>query len=281
MSFAFLPLYTGDYLRDTRHLTPLRHGVYLLLLMHCWDQRGPAPLDEQECAGVANCRSADEIEALRYVLARYFVRGDDGYYNVRMQREVTRAEVISEARSKAGKRGYKARSARLASKSQARAKQLPSTCQASVSTPTTTTTLTPTPTPTDLALRALSGPAPSAPIPDAVSATDSGAVNGHGNGHADKAARTRRLNAQAVEALTFLNRATGSNFRAVEANVKLIRARIDEYGLSTAKRVIVDRWERWSDDDKMAEYLRPATLFAARNFAQYAGQLPADEEMPS
>jgi hypothetical protein len=30
MSFAYLPLYTGDYIRDTRHLTPLRHGIYLL-----------------------------------------------------------------------------------------------------------------------------------------------------------------------------------------------------------------------------------------------------------
>src|SRR3974390_1559534 len=79
MSFAFLPMYTGDYLRDTRHLTPMRHGVYLLLLFHCWDQRGPLPHDEQECAGIANCRSADEIDALRYVLSRFFVKLDDGW----------------------------------------------------------------------------------------------------------------------------------------------------------------------------------------------------------
>ena len=95
MSFAFLPIYTGDYLRDTRHLSPLKHGVYLLLLFHCWDQRGPLPIDEQECAGIANCRSGDEVEALRYVLARFFVRMDDGWYNKRMQREVGRANEIS------------------------------------------------------------------------------------------------------------------------------------------------------------------------------------------
>jgi len=124
MSFAYLALYTGDYLRDTRHLTPLKHGVYLLLLMHCWDSRGPAPLDEQECAGIANCRSADEIDALRYVLQKYFVRMDDGWYNDRMQREIERAQNISAARKDAGFKGY-----------QARAKQLPSTCQASASTP--------------------------------------------------------------------------------------------------------------------------------------------------
>ncbi|HSV73524.1 MAG TPA: YdaU family protein [Chthonomonadales bacterium] len=141
MSFAFMPLYTGDYLRDTRHLTPLRHGVYLLLLMHCWDQRGPAPLDEQECAGVANCRSADEIEALRYVLARYFVRGDDGYYNVRMQREVTRAEVISEKRSVAGL----ARHGLCKTTDSASAEQVLSNCTARGATPTPTLTSTAVP----------------------------------------------------------------------------------------------------------------------------------------
>jgi uncharacterized protein YdaU (DUF1376 family) len=133
-----MPVYSGDYLRDTRHLSPLKHGIYFLLLMHCWDQRGPLPLDEQECAGIANCRSSDEIESLRYVLARFFIRLDDGFYNKRMQREVEKAANISNARSDAGRKGY-----------EARAKQLPSKCQASASTPTTTTTTTTTTTSKD------------------------------------------------------------------------------------------------------------------------------------
>jgi uncharacterized protein YdaU (DUF1376 family) len=124
VSFAFLPLYTGDYLRDTRHLSPLKHGIYVLLLMHCWDQRGPVPIDEQEAAGVANCRSQDEIEALRYVLSRFFTRMDDGFYNHRMQKEIERSQSISHARSEAGRRGYEARAKQLPSKSQAIAKQV-------------------------------------------------------------------------------------------------------------------------------------------------------------
>lgn len=102
MSFAYLPWYTGDYFRDTRHLTPARHGVYLLLLAHCWDSKGPAPLDEQECAGICNCRSADEVDAMRYILGRYFVKMSDGYYNARMCDEVAKWERISAARSKGG-----------------------------------------------------------------------------------------------------------------------------------------------------------------------------------
>ena len=84
-----MPLFARDYLRDTRHLSPLRHGVYLLALMHCWDSKGPMPLDEQEAAGICNCRSNDEIEALRYVMARFFTRMADGHYNKRMARPTT------------------------------------------------------------------------------------------------------------------------------------------------------------------------------------------------
>ena len=125
MSFAYLALYTGDYLRDTRHLTPLRHGAYLLLLMHCWDSRGPVPLDEQEAAGIANCRSADEVDALRYVLQRFFTKMEDGWYNRRIQLEIERAASISNARSQAGKKGYQAIAKHLLSKSQARASTPP------------------------------------------------------------------------------------------------------------------------------------------------------------
>lgn len=109
MSFAYMPFFTGDYLRDTRHLTPLRHGVYILALMHCWDSKGPMPLDEQECAGICNCRSADEVEAMRYVINRFFTRMDDGHYNKRMQVEIERSNVLSDKRSGAAHERWKAR----------------------------------------------------------------------------------------------------------------------------------------------------------------------------
>ena len=104
-----MPLYTGDYIRDTRHLTPLKHGIYLLALMHCWDSKGPMPLDEQESAGICNCRSADEIEAMRYVLGRFFVRMVDGHYNKRLAEEVGKAE---DASNQARDRGMKSAEAR-------------------------------------------------------------------------------------------------------------------------------------------------------------------------
>lgn len=117
VSFAYLPLYTGDYIRDTQHLSCSEHGIYLKMLIHCWDQKGPVPLDERRLMGIVNARSTDEIEAMRRVLVEYFIRMEDGWYNHRMQREIERCENISSSRSDAGKKGY-----------QAKAKQMPSKC---------------------------------------------------------------------------------------------------------------------------------------------------------
>jgi uncharacterized protein YdaU (DUF1376 family) len=48
MTMHYMPLYMGDYLRDTRHLSPMMYvtfnvteqGSSLLLLMYCWDNQG-------------------------------------------------------------------------------------------------------------------------------------------------------------------------------------------------------------------------------------------------
>lgn len=138
MSFAFLPLYTGDYIRDTQHLSLLEHGAFLKLLMYCWDQKGPAPHDERRLMGICNARSKEEITAVYGILEEYFVRMDDGWHNVRLTKELQKSEAISQNRAEAGRLGGIARAA----------KQMLGKCQASVKHLPVTPTPTPISTPT-------------------------------------------------------------------------------------------------------------------------------------
>jgi len=146
MSFAFLPLYTGDYRRDTQHLSMMEHGAYCLLLMHCWDQRGPLPLDERRVFGICNARSNEEMGAVRHVLTEFFTRMHDGWYNQRMDREINRAAALSERLSTAGKAGARKRKSlmRQGISTDGKPQLSPGSAKAKPLLHTPTTTLTPT-----------------------------------------------------------------------------------------------------------------------------------------
>lgn len=75
--------------------------------------------------------------------------------------------------------------------------------------------------------------------------------------------------------LDHLNAKAGKRFRAVEANLKLVRARLAEATADEIRQVIDARCAKWRSDPKMAEYLRPDTLFGATKFAQYLGEVGA------
>lgn len=71
-----------------------------------------------------------------------------------------------------------------------------------------------------------------------------------------------------------LNARAGANFRTVESNARLIRARLAEGAtVDQVKAVIESKVREWSGDRKWAKYLRPKTLFNATNFEQYLGEL--------
>lgn len=78
------------------------------------------------------------------------------------------------------------------------------------------------------------------------------------------------------EILAHLNARTGSNFRMVDSNARLIRARLAEDGVTVerVKAVIDAKVKKWAKDKKMVDYLRPKTLFNATNFEQYLAELP-------
>mgnify|MGYP003777561931 CR=1 FL=1 len=77
-----------------------------------------------------------------------------------------------------------------------------------------------------------------------------------------------------VEILSYLNEKAGKNYsHKSEANKKLINGRMNEgRTVDDFKRVIDVKCEEWLKDEKMSQYLRPATLFSQRNFENYVNQ---------
>lgn len=101
-------------------------------------------------------------------------------------------------------------------------------------------------------------------------------------GQAKKSAKSGKkstsLAARSRAILEFLNATAERSFQPVDANLDLIKSRLreaDKAGVTDQdfKCVIANRCAKWKGDDRMAEYLRPATLFAKSNFWQYHGLL--------
>ena len=71
--------------------------------------------------------------------------------------------------------------------------------------------------------------------------------------------------------LAYLNEKAGTHFKAVESNLRFIRARLDKYTEEDLKRVIDIKIAEWKGTE-MAKYLRPETLFNATKFEGYVNQ---------
>jgi uncharacterized phage protein (TIGR02220 family) len=79
--------------------------------------------------------------------------------------------------------------------------------------------------------------------------------------------------AQARDVLSFLNAKAGRNYRPTRVNLKFIEDRLKEgYTMEDCKQVVVRKCREWKGGE-MDQYLRPATLFNATKFNQYAGEL--------
>lgn len=73
-----MPFYVGDYLADTSRLTPLQHGLYLLLILDYW--RNGAPPDDDAVLSQIVRTPAKEWAKHRTTMAAYF-RIDGGKWN--------------------------------------------------------------------------------------------------------------------------------------------------------------------------------------------------------
>jgi uncharacterized protein YdaU (DUF1376 family) len=114
---TWMPIYWGDYLRDTMHLSTEEHGAYLLLLAHYWTQGGPFTDDQRSLKSVTKM-TAKRWQKVRPILATFFVVEDGKWRHKRVDVELQRATDITIARQKAGKIGGKAKANNLANAEQ-------------------------------------------------------------------------------------------------------------------------------------------------------------------
>jgi len=103
MSNHWVPFYFGDYIRDTRTLTPLEHGVFILLLTENWQGRAIESLDD--AYRIVGAFVEEERQAIARVIAKLFEQKDDGFWN-KKAREIIKAQTEKRRKlSENGRRG--------------------------------------------------------------------------------------------------------------------------------------------------------------------------------
>jgi uncharacterized protein YdaU (DUF1376 family) len=95
-----MPLYVGDYLGDTGHLTTAQHGAYLLLMMHYW-RKGELPDDDRQLSKIAKLPLKTWCEC-RPILQDFF---HDGWKHKRIDAELEKMMRVSAQRVIAGQKG--------------------------------------------------------------------------------------------------------------------------------------------------------------------------------
>jgi len=82
------------------------------------------------------------------------------------------------------------------------------------------------------------------------------------------------LNIGARKVLQFFNNHTGSDYRFIDTNLDLIKARLAS-GVTVGEcwQVIVYKTKEWKDNSEMSKFIRPQTIFNKTKFEDYYGKL--------
>ena len=239
----------GDYSRDTSHLDPLEHGIYFLLMRVYYTTERPLTNDRPRLYRAVGARNAEQHRAVDAVLGDFFTASDEGWRHKRIDAEIAAYHEKAELNAQVGKLGGRPRKNPEITQTVSKKTQTVSKNNrlGSKNNPDETLTTNQEPLTTNQDSKALSGK------PD--------------------------VSALSREILDFLNTKTGRAYRPVPANLDLIKARLREgYTPGDIRQVIAKKCREWAGDEKMAEYLRPETLFGRTKMAQYSGELVVPQE---
>lgn len=107
-----MPLFIGDYLGDTMHLSTTEHGAYLLLIMHYWRTGKPLPDGDEALSRIARL-PREQWDSMAPVIRAFFDAAQaDGcavLTHSRVEEELTDAVTKYESRKAGGQRAAAAR----------------------------------------------------------------------------------------------------------------------------------------------------------------------------
>lgn len=99
----YTKIHWGDYSKDTGHLTPLEHGIYLLLMRVYYTTEKPFPNDSAEVSRRAGVKAhQDEVDSL---LRDFFRLDADGWHHKRMDEEIAKATAAADKHRESGRLG--------------------------------------------------------------------------------------------------------------------------------------------------------------------------------
>jgi len=101
-----MPLFCGDYLKDTTKLKLEHHGAYLMILMITWAEGGqPLSDDPDEMATRLRITKERWLTKIRPVLAQFFDLSSGTWRNERLEREWNYVQGVIAKRRAAGAMG--------------------------------------------------------------------------------------------------------------------------------------------------------------------------------
>ena len=102
---TWMPLYWGDYAKDTAHLSAAQHGAYLMLIKHYWVTGKPLVDDDAVLWRIACADSKNHWKKMRSVVVSFFVQQNGKLGHSRIDEELEKAAKFLEKQAENGKKG--------------------------------------------------------------------------------------------------------------------------------------------------------------------------------
>lgn len=100
----WVPIYIGDYLSDTMHLTTEEHGAYFLLILAYWRNQAPLPSDDKKMAAICRWSIPVWLEHKK-TLSEFFESDGLFWVHKRIDSELKSALDFRAKQSANGKKG--------------------------------------------------------------------------------------------------------------------------------------------------------------------------------